>query len=178
MSLGRITLGTNKNSSQFLLTNTFLMWGCFLWSRPLFLFSYLWRSYHFRTETVVYVIHCGGAWGEIRERGMSEFLSLIGSAGSFKKKYFRKYVNFKSKWSLQCQQTISSFAYSTKCHFRMNTALRTWLHLHTRGHTHGETDTHALFLQDPADAAETVESVSLVNKQWEAAGSLHWASKL
>lgn len=43
---------------------------------------------------------------------------------------------------------------------------------------HTPPDRYALFLQDPADAAETVELVSLVNKQCEAAGSLHWASKL
>lgn len=36
---------------------------------------------------------------------------------------------------------------------------------HTDSCTHSQTDTHALFLQDPADAAETVELVSLVNKQ-------------
>lgn len=36
---------------------------------------------------------------------------------------------------------------------------------HRYAHTARRTDTHALFLQDPADAAETVELVSLVNKQ-------------
>lgn len=45
-------------------------------------------------------------------------------------------------------------------------------------HTQRDRHTQPFFLQGPADAAETVELVSLVNKQCKAAGTLHWASKL
>lgn len=53
------------------------------------------------------------------------------------------------------------FTNSANCLFHMVH----YTHDYTYTCTHSQTDTSALFLQDPADAAETVELVSLVNKQ-------------
>lgn len=54
-SLRRIILSTNKNSSHFLLTNTFLCRGVFY---EVVLFSYLSQRYRFRIERVAYVWCC------------------------------------------------------------------------------------------------------------------------
>lgn len=132
-----------------------------------FLFSYLWWSYHFRKERVVYVIYCKGVRGKIREWGMSQFLSLIGSAGSFKKKYFRKSVNLK-EFTVQMVFTIPADKFYLLPILQNDTF--TWIlhyahdYTYTHNGTHSETDAHALFLQDPADAAEN-SRVGLSGKQ-------------
>lgn len=102
---------------------------------------------------------------------MSRFLNLIGGKleNSLNLRTFRR--------SLRFPQTVYIFAYSAKCRVQINSALHTWLHLHRNAFMHAQRAC-SLLLQGRADAAETEELVSLVNKQWEAAGSLHWASKL